>query len=340
MLISLSRAQEIVASFARQHVLVVGDLMLDRYIVGTVDRISPEAPVPVVRVGQERNMAGGAANVAMNIRSLGGQVSAAGVVGRDLAGRELMGVMHRAGIGTQGVAVLDGVRTTLKTRIIAEHQQVVRVDWEDPLRLTPPALRRFCAGVASAMRGVTAAAIDDYDKGVIGQEVVEAVLNRARQQRIPVGFDPKRNHGLDVRGISLATPNAKEAFEAAGLESHAVGPRPEDDPQLRRAADILLRRWAPQQLIITLGGHGMYLASRKRPPRVIPTKAREVYDVSGAGDTVIAACVLAVAAGADYYEAAVIGNYAAGVVVGKLGTATCSTDELLAAIQDDERLGA
>ena len=338
MRISLARARSITAQFARQRILVVGDLMLDRYIIGNVDRISPEAPVPVVRVAQERNVPGGAANVAMNIQSLGGHAVVAGIVGEDHAARELAAALHRAGIATDGVMHLPGARTTVKTRIVAERQQVVRVDWEDRLRLAGRDLARFSSRLRSLMCGATGAILDDYDKGVIRQDVVDAVLGPARKRGVPVGFDPKRNHTLRVSGVTLATPNSKEAHEAAGVPERPADADPAKDESLRRVGRILLQKWRPEQLIVTLGARGMYLISQGRAPRVIPTKAREVYDVSGAGDTVIAACLLAIAAGADYHEAAVIGNYAAGVVVGKLGTATCSRAELETCIAEDEKL--
>jgi D-glycero-beta-D-manno-heptose-7-phosphate kinase len=337
--IGLSRARDLVAAFPRQRILVVGDLMLDRYVAGTVERISPEAPIPVVRVTRETSVPGGASNVAMNLRSLGGRAVVAGVVGRDAAGRHLAHVLRQAAVGTRGVFALPNARTTVKTRIVAERQQVVRVDDEQALEFGPAALRRFCARVGALVGQATAVIIDDYSKGVVRQEVVDAVLRAARRRRIPVGFDPKRNHGLRLSGVTVVTPNCKEAYEAAGIPERPVGPDPERDAGLRRVGAALLRKWTPRQLIVTLGSHGMLLMSRGRRPRVIPTKAREVFDVSGAGDTVIAACMLAVAAGAEFHEAAAIGNHAAGVVVGKLGTATCSRDELLASIARDERLG-
>ncbi len=340
MMISSERAAAIQSGFSRQRILVVGDLMLDRFIRGTVDRISPEAPVPVVKVSHEKDMPGGAANVAMNVRSLGGDAVIAGLVGRDDSGRRLMRVLRSGRIGTDGIMALPSFRTTVKTRIVADRQQVVRVDWEDVREFPGGTVERFCRRLETLIGRMTGVIIEDYAKGAIAQEVVDTVLACARKRGIPVGFDPNRNRVLQMSGITVATPNTREAYAAAGLPENTPLVDPRKDLQLRKAAEILLRKWNPQQLIITLGSHGMYLAAKGHAPRIIPTRAREVFDVSGAGDTVIAACVLALSAGAGDLEAAEIGNFAAGVVVGKLGTATCSPKELVAAVRDEERLSA
>jgi len=188
---------------------------------------------------------------------------------------------------------------------------------------------QVCARAAELAQTATALIVEDYGKGMVVQEVVNAALGVARERRIPVGFDPKENHQLRLSGVTVATPNLREAFVAAGIPEKQVGPEPEKDVILRKVGGILLQKWRPDLLVITLGPHGMLLLGRDTPPRAIPTRAREVYDVSGAGDTVIATCVLALAAGATHYEAAGLANYAAGVVVGKVGTACCSAAELL-----------
>ncbi len=331
------RVKKLAAAFGRQRLLVVGDVMLDRYIHGVVERISPEAPVPVVRVMRERQVPGGAANVAGNIRAMGGAAVIAGVVGNDAAGLELRHAIENLGIGTGALTVIPGMRTTVKTRIIAERQQMIRVDWENEKPHPDEAVQAFCEAVERAIADCTGVVIEDYNKGIVRQEVVDVVLAAARRKGIPVGLDPKDNLDLRIRGITLATPNYKEAHVCAGLTPR---PPPAGDPlkdaSLGKAAEILLRQWQPEQLIVTLGPQGMYLASKDRPPRVIPTRAREVFDVSGAGDTVIATCVLALAAGATFDEAAVLGNNAAGVVVGKLGTATCSVEELIGSVETHE----
>jgi rfaE bifunctional protein kinase chain/domain len=336
-MIGLARARTIVSAFARQRILVVGDLMLDRYIYGGVERISPEAPVPVVRVMRTKDMAGGAANVAVNIQSLGGQAVLGGVIGKDSASAALRRVLAERRIRDDGVVALPGTLTTVKMRIVAERQQVVRVDWDGDATVPPSALASLCRKLQKLVDSATGVIIEDYGKGFIRQVVVDSVLAAAQRKRIPVGLDPKDNMDLKLAGIALATPNCREAFACAGLPLKAsIAGDPLKDASLRRAEAILLRKWKPAQLIITLGPQGMYLAAPGKAPQVIPTRAREVFDVSGAGDTVIATCLLALAAGADGLEAVVLGNCAAGVVVGKLGTASCSAAELLAFMAHDE----
>lgn len=331
------RARQLTELFSRQRILVVGDLMLDKYIHGQVERISPEAPVPVVRVGHERQVPGGAANVAWNICALGGRAVIAGVVGNDAAGRDLVQLMRGQGVCTDAVRPVNGLQTIVKMRILADRQQVVRVDWESEPEFPAADVAAFCERVSAEIESCTGVVIEDYSKGIVRQEVVDTVVSAARKKGIPVGLDPKDNLALNLKGITLATPNYREAHVCAGLPVKAP-PRgsPLDDVSLRKAAEHLLRQWEPKQLLVTLGPNGMYLAEPGREPRVIPTRAREVYDVSGAGDTVIATCVMALAAGATFDEAAVLGNNAAGVVVGKLGTAICSTAELLASVEANE----
>ncbi len=334
----VERAKALMEVFRRQRILVVGDLMLDKYIHGSVERISPEAPVPVVQVNHERRVPGGAANVAYNICALGGQASVAGIVGDDAAGVELMAILKERGIGTEAVRVIAGRPTTVKMRVLADRQQVVRVDWESRPELPDTDVKAFCAMVEAEVGRSTGVVIEDYSKGVVRQEVMDATASAANRRQVPVGLDPKDNLDLRMAGLTLATPNYKEAQACAGLMYHPPPPGdPLDDVSLRKAADILMKKWTPSQLIVTLGPKGMYVVSPTKAPHVIPTRAREVFDVSGAGDTVIATCVLAMAAGASGDEAAVLGNNAAGVVVAKLGTATCSPEELLASVVANER---
>lgn len=323
------RVEQILARFARQRILVVGDLMLDRYIRGTVSRISPEAPVPVVHVTDERFVPGGASNVAHNVAALGGRGAVAGVLGRDPAAADLLGVLRARKVNVDAALRLPGYRTIVKTRIVAERQQVVRVDWEQRLDLAGRPLAQFLQRLARAVSRADGVIIEDYGKGLIAQPIVDTVLEAARRRKLPVGLDPKDNEELDVRGITLATPNRKEAFVAAGREDPGAGPDPLKDPALLEVGAKLLALWKPRFLNITLGALGMLLLEKGQPPRHVPTRAREVFDVSGAGDTVIATCVLALAAGANHLEASEIANIAAGVVVGKLGTATCTQRELL-----------
>lgn len=323
-------ARAIVSRFGGRRILVVGDLMLDRYIYGAVSRISPEAPVPVVRVRDEANMPGGAANVARNVQALGGRTLLCGVVGQDGMGRELLAALAREGIATLGVMQLSGRRTTVKTRIVAERQQIARLDVEDHANLSPAARRALCRQAAELASQVDGVIISDYAKGAVGRELVEAVLAAAQQNNIPAALDPKWNAGPRVRGLTVATPNRHEAFALARVPEPAPAGDPLRDEPLLRVAGILLRQWRPSFLVITLGAQGMLLAARGRPPLHIPTAVREVFDVSGAGDTVIAALLLALAAGATGVRAARLANCAAGVVVGKSGTAVCSGRELMA----------
>ena len=333
MSISRSRARALTARFSRQKLLVVGDLMLDHYIHGQVSRISPEAPVPVLHVTREASVPGGACNVAANVRALGGAAAVAGVVGRDAHGRSLLRLLNKAGIATEAVLRLGHVPTTVKTRIVADRQQVVRVDWEKHVQFQARHLADFSRRLDRALAGVTAVVIEDYSKGVVQQPVVDALLAAARRKKIPVGLDPKDNFDLQVDGITLAKPNRKEAFAHAGIKDAGPHEDPLQDRALLRVAETLLAKWKPRMLMVTLGAHGLLLAAPGKAPRHVPTRAREVFDLSGAGDTVIATCMLALAAGADFETAAELANYAAGVVVGKLGTATCSRDELLAYLQ-------
>ena len=328
MKISLARAAAIVGKFSGQNILVLGDVMLDRYIYGTVQRISPEAPVPVVMVSGEKNMPGGAANVARNVRALGARAAIAGVIGADQAGRELQAIMRRASVATTGLVRQARAHTTVKMRVIAERQQVVRVDWDEK-SADPACASRLCRAVRSGIRGCTGIIIADYAKGVVGAQTVSAALASARARRIPAALDPKDTSDLPLAGLAIATPNRKEAFALAGLPEPVPAADPVADQSLLRANEILMRKWNPGLLVITLGSQGMLVTEKGSRPFHSETRAREVFDVSGAGDTVIAAMLLARAAGASAAEAAELANCAAGVVVGKVGTATCTARELM-----------
>ena len=333
-MIGREEVEKLLARFAEQNILVVGDLMLDRYVAGTVSRISPEAPVPVVRVTGERALPGGAANVAVNIRSLGGGAQVAGMVGTDRAGDDLIELLSQRHIGTDGVLRLESVQTPVKTRVLAERQQVVRVDREGSPEVSEAVTEGFCRTVEGSIDKASGVIIEDYGKGTVSAALARTVLARAASRGVPVGFDPKDNHDLPVEGIALATPNYAEACAAAGLLPRELSEPPEQDAGLSEVGRVLFKKWTPDLLIITLGPYGMYLLGRDGRPQVMPTRAREVFDVSGAGDTVIAAALLALVAGANHQGAAALANYAAGVVVGKVGTATCSPEELLEAVAE------
>ena len=328
MIISRRRAEELLKLFPRKRVLVVGDLMLDRYVIGSVTRISPEAPVPIVHVQEEKSVPGGSANVAWNVVSLGGQSTVAGMIGEDEAGRELASLLRKRGVTIGSAFENLAHQTTVKTRVIADRQQVVRVDWEERFAYTDDLFAEFRDHLVAEIETSDAVILADYGKGVLQQAVVDVILTAAIKRDIPVSLDPK-DFDLQVAGITFATPNRKEAFAAAGVPESKPAESPLEDVMLLHVGRKLLEKWQPKQLLITLGSQGVMLLSRERPPLHIPTRAREVFDVSGAGDTVIGTCTLAMAAGASFDEAAELANWAAGVVVGKLGTATCTPEELL-----------
>ena len=327
--VTQKRVAQLLRKFPRRRILVVGDLMLDRYVYGSVTRISPEAPVPVVKVGRETSMPGGASNVACNVRALGGKAAVAGLLGKDAAGVELRWLLADAQVDVECAMMFAGAGTIVKERIIAERQQVVRVDFERSATWSPRQSEKFLALLALELDRADGVIIEDYGKGAVTQAVVDLVLAKAAKRGLPVGLDPKDGHELAFQGITVATPNRKEAFAIAGVVDPGAKVDPLADKALRKTGEILMAKWAAENLAITLGAQGMYLLSRGRAPRHVPTRAREVFDVSGAGDTVIAACVTALAAGADFLESAELANIAAGVVVGKLGTASCTPDELL-----------
>ncbi len=331
-MLSATRAAELLARFPEQHLVVVGDLMLDRYVTGAVERISPEAPVPVVHVQEERSVPGGACNVAANIKSLGAEVTLCGVIGEDYFGDEMLRVLAEYGIGTDGISRSPDAVTTVKSRVVADGQQVVRVDREDVSDVQVADSTPFLGTLEEALRTSSGAIIEDYGKGCIHQGLIDIVARSGREQGIPTGFDPKNNYTLNVQGLTLVKPNRPEAF-AALQQRDATAHLPVDgDADLIRAAQALLALWQSEFLLLTLGPQGMLVVSADAEPHHVHTRAREVYDVSGAGDTVIATTLLALAGGASPVEAAELANYAAGVVVGKLGTVTCSPDELLAGI--------
>jgi D-beta-D-heptose 7-phosphate kinase/D-beta-D-heptose 1-phosphate adenosyltransferase len=332
--ISIHRAKALVAKFRRQKILVVGDLMLDKYIYGSVQRLSPEAPVPIVLVNNEKNMAGGAANVARNVKALGAQVITCGTVGDDHNGRQLLRVMRKNNIGNHYVLPVKQTKTTVKMRIIGERQQVVRVDWDDKMCPTHPYIEKLSRLAALATAKSTGVILADYAKGVVCREIVSAVLAAARRHAIPVALDPKENGDLPVEGIALITPNRREAFFLAGTTETEPLQNPLKDLNLLRVGKILQARWKPDVLVITLGAQGMLIFSGEHDPIHVATAAREVFDVSGAGDTAIASMMLALLAGASNYEAAELANCASGIVVGKIGTATCSAEELLQFIRN------
>ncbi|MBU6411108.1 MAG: carbohydrate kinase [Verrucomicrobia bacterium] len=328
--LSPSRVRRLLAAAAKTRVLVAGDVMLDQFMWGSVVRISPEAPVPVVDFQSESFMPGGAANVARNAAALAARVELFGVIGDDWSGRRLKELLAARNIGCGGLAVNPARHTSMKTRIVAHRQQIVRVDRESRGDLHAALAAKLLARLKAGLAGADAVIVADYGKGVVTQPLLNELKSLCRDQGIWLSFDPKPVRHLNLAGLSLVTPNRKEAFELANLADETPNPNPFADTNLLLAAERLLNELRPAVLLITLGELGMLLCQRGQKPFHIPTVAREVFDVSGAGDTVIATFTLAIAAGASPIEAAVLSNHAAGIVVGKFGTATATNAELLA----------
>jgi rfaE bifunctional protein kinase chain/domain len=328
--LSPARAKQILADAKKARILVVGDVMLDQFIWGGVSRISPEAPVPVVEFSRESFMPGGAANVARNLVALETPADLLGVIGRDEAGDKLLKILGQQQIGRTGLVRNPARHTSIKTRIVAHQQQVVRIDRETRAALDPQTTAKLLAQFKSKLSGADAVIVGDYGKGVVTQPLLNELKSLCRERGIWLSLDPKPVHHLNLNGLSLITPNRKEAFELADLPDETKCENPLEDSSLALVAERLLRELRPAVLLITLGELGMLLCQRDQKPFHIPTVAQEVFDVSGAGDTVIAVFTLAIAAGASPVEAAILSNHAAGIVVGKVGTATTSPTELLA----------
>jgi D-beta-D-heptose 7-phosphate kinase/D-beta-D-heptose 1-phosphate adenosyltransferase len=319
-----------IGRFPRVTVLVAGDLMLDQFVWGRVQRISPEAPVPVVHVTAESFRLGGAANVVHNIRSLGGRVLACGSLGRDAPGRRVVAELRRIGADAAGVVLGRGLATTCKTRIIAHQQQVVRLDREDDVKADGAAAARARGFLLAHLWKADVVVLSDYGKGLITPALLAAVAALRARRPFTLVIDPKQSNFAHYRGASLVTPNRDEASVAAGIEI-------EDEASLVSAGRALLERWRAEAVLITRGEQGMSLFEADRPPRHIPTAARHVFDVTGAGDTVLATCALALGAGASLETAAILANHAAGIVVGEVGTATVSAAQLRAEVRETNR---
>ncbi|HVY69614.1 MAG TPA: D-glycero-beta-D-manno-heptose-7-phosphate kinase [Verrucomicrobiae bacterium] len=329
-MLSRARVQRLLNVARQRRLLVLGDVMLDQFIWGRVSRISPEAPVPVVEVQRESFMPGGAANVARNLTSLGAAAEMLTVVGRDQAAPQLRALLEEQKVGCAGMLAVSTRTTTRKVRVIAHLQQIARVDRESRTELDGALARRLLVALEAGLPKADAVIIGDYGKGIVTQALLDQVKRLCRERGVWLSFDPKPVRHLDLGGLSLITPNRKEAFELAGISDESRATNPLKDQPLLQVAAKLLASLKPALLLITLGDQGMLLCQRGKSPVHIPTVAQEVFDVSGAGDTVIGSFTLAIAAGASPLEAAIFSNHAAGVVVGKLGTATVSPAELLA----------
>ncbi len=336
-MLSIPRVKKLLDAAQKTRVLVIGDVMLDQFLWGRVSRISPEAPVPVVDFERESFMPGGAANVARNLADLKIATSIFGIVGEDDWAKKLKELLVAQNIGCDGVLPASHCVTSVKTRIVAHQQQVVRVDRETRCDLNEGAIRDLLQKIKAQLPKTDAVIVGDYGKGVVTQSLLDEIKNLCRARGIWLSLDPKPTHHLDLRGLSLITPNRKETFELTEIDDNTRNDDPQKDTALQAAADKLLAELQPALLLITLGDLGMLLCEKNKRPFHIPTVAKEVFDVSGAGDTVIASFTAAIAAGASPIEAAIFSNHAAGVVVGKVGTATVAPEELLASFGSHSR---
>jgi len=324
-----SRARQILDSAHRSRIVVVGDVMLDRFIWGKVSRISPEAPVPIVEVKRQSFMPGGAANVARNLTSLEVPTEIFGAVGNDEAAGQLKKLLREQKIACTGIVTDPKRDTSVKTRVVAHEQQVVRLDWESRDPLNEKLTGRILNSLASSLKKSDALIIGDYGKGVVTQQLLDGVKALCQERGVWLSLDPKPSHPRNLSGLSLITPNRGEAFELASVRDETQDENPLADKNLMLVADRLLGTLSPKVLLITLGELGMLLCQPGKTPFHIPTVAQSVFDVSGAGDTVIATFTLAIAGGASLNEAAILSNQAAGIVVGKVGTAVTTPEELL-----------
>jgi D-beta-D-heptose 7-phosphate kinase/D-beta-D-heptose 1-phosphate adenosyltransferase len=329
-----AQAENLLGKMCGRRVAVLGDLMLDEYLFGEVSRISPEAPVPIVRINRERAVLGGAANVAANLKSIGAEPVLLGTLQKDIAGNRLQALLRGLEIKADWL-VLDPSRPTIiKTRVIGQQQQMIRIDREEEGGCQPAAVAALCARLEQALEQVSALIISDYAKGVVNLELMDRVRELCRARGIPWIVDPKPAHAALYRGAPLMTPNTKELAALTGMPAKG-------DDELAAAGQALMANLEVQGLLVTRSEKGMALFApdvQHRRPWLIPTEAREVFDVSGAGDTVIAVFSAAISTGADWQDAAMLANAAAGVVVGKMGTATATPAEVLRHYQDQEAL--
>jgi D-beta-D-heptose 7-phosphate kinase/D-beta-D-heptose 1-phosphate adenosyltransferase len=320
-LLDRRRLERIVARFPRVRLLVIGDVMLDEYLWGEVERISPEAPVPVVHVRGESTVLGGAGNVVRNILALGGSCDFCAVIGDDACGRRVVDLLKDLGVDPAGLVRVEGRPTSHKTRVVARSQQVVRFDREVEEGLPPAASRRLLRAIEAVLPSVQGAILEDYGKGVLAPALALRIMRRLRAAGIQVAVDPK-DALAPFRGAALVKPNLREVEHLTGIRVRSPG-------DLGRAVARLRRAVGPGRIVVTRGADGMTVFEGDGPGIDVHTAAREVFDVQGAGDTTIAALALALLAGATLLEAAVIANAAVGVVVGKIGTAVVTPEELL-----------
>jgi len=318
------RALEIIDNFQRAGVLVVGDIMVDHFIWGKVSRISPEAPVPVVDVQKDSILLGGCANVLNSIYAMGGKCYVAGVIGADASGKRLLAELQERKIETDGIVVEKGRPTTLKTRIVAHGQQMVRFDKESRSPIPPASTRKILEYIKSLQNKIGAVVVSDYSKGVVSRELIGGIRKIVQDAKIYICLDPKQSDFSIYEGAYVITPNHHEAQRAAGMEINGQN-------DLRQVGETLLKKYNFQALLITRGEEGMSLFEKGKEitHTYFSAQAKEIYDVTGAGDTVIGVLALSLASNANLQEATCLANQAAGIVVGKVGTATVSQEELI-----------
>jgi len=316
-------------ALAQARVLCVGDLMLDRFVYGSVDRVSPEAPIPVLRIEREAVMLGGSGNVAANVLGLGAACRFVSVVGDDGPGAEVRHIVGRQIGSAEGIVVEPGRQTTLKTRFIGSRQQLLRADAETVAPIRPASVEAVLAAARAALPDVGAVILSDYGKGMLTDALVAGLIEAARSAGLPVVVDPKGTDYRRYRGASIVTPNRKELMQATGLPA-------DDDAQVEAACRHLIETCGIDAVIATRSERGMSVVTRSGPAVHLPAEAREVFDVSGAGDTAVAALTSALSAGVELNDAARLANLAAGIVVGKVGTAVVRAPELLAALHAQE----
>jgi len=315
---------KILDMFPGKDVIVIGDVMLDHFVQGSVSRISPEAPVPVVNVENETFTAGGAGNVAVNLSVLGAKPVLISVIGRDAKGNILKHYLDKKGVDTSKMITDDERPTTQKVRIVAERQQVVRVDRESKAKISREVANVCMKNFKQALKKAKGVVMSDYGKGMLSDDNIQEIINLCRKSNVPVCVDPKIDNFLKYKNITCMTPNTKEAWEGMGL------PPKKDETSILGLGKEILKTLNADSILITRSAEGMSLFEKGKKTEIttIRATAKEVFDVTGAGDTVISVLTLALACGASLKDAAYISNQAAGIVVGKLGTATATREEI------------
>ena len=325
--IQKERFDQIFSNWGRHRILVLGDVMLDEYLWGNVSRISPEAPVPVVEIMRESVKLGGAANVALNVKTLGDEPLLVGIIGDDRNAEKMMEALREVQIKSEGIFIDPSRMTTIKTRVIAHNQQVVRADRESTEEISEKLGEEIVSFVKKKIQEIDGLIISDYGKGVISYKLLSELIELCKRNGIFVAVDPKETHFMNYKQVSLITPNHHEA-------GFAYGKRIKDENSLEEVGWGLLEKLNAEALLITRGEKGMSLFEANRVLTHFPTRAKRVFDVTGAGDTVISAFTSAFATGANYKESALISNHAAGIVVGEIGTVQVTKEELMEDLKD------